>query len=160
MENQEINKKIIETLAVLICNRPIVYENNSKFQTETAIMASNYIVGLHEICHWIAAIPSERGKYNLDLPLNAKAYDASSIERRDRMDKEECIALSMPILFYQKYLAEDEELKSKLLRSAELPDELHYDVTILDAAKASVNLLFEEYTQDLDRETLLYVALN
>ena len=157
---QQINKKIVETLAVLICNRPIVYQETAKFQTENAIMAHSYVTGLHEICHWIAAIPSERGKHNLGLPLDGVAYDNCSKELQNRMDKEECIALAMPILFYEKYLLEDQVLKPKMVRSAELPDELHYDAEIIAAARAEVKLLFEEYTADLDRETLLYVSLN
>ena len=39
-------------------------------------------------------------------------------------------------------------------------NELHYDAEIIAAARAEVKLLFEEYTADLDRETLLYVAMD
>jgi hypothetical protein len=158
MENQEINKKIIETLAVLICNRPIVYENNSKFQTETVIMASHYGVGLHEICHWIGAIPSERGKYNLGLPIDSTAWGLSSKEMQDRMDKEEATALAMPILFYQKYMVDDERLKKMVVGMEELVGKIYFEP--VDEVKARAKALFDEYTADLDRETLLYVAMD
>lgn len=158
METQQINKKIIETLAVLICNRPILYQERAKFQTETAIMATHYGVGLHEICHWIAAIPSERGNYNLGLPLDALSYLECSEELRDRMYKEESTALAMPIFFYEKYMVDDAYLETMVVGMEILVGELFFEP--VDEVKTRAKMLFEEYTADLDRETLLYVALN
>lgn len=113
---QQRNIDFIEKLSLNITKRPLVYCNDRRHHTLDTIRVNNPFIGLHEICHWIAADPAQRHLFNLGLPLSVIEYCDSSIEVQNRMDSEEAVALSMPLLFAERILFKDEFILDKAKR--------------------------------------------
>jgi len=100
-------KSLVQQLANTICNKRIIYEPNiSPYQTANEIRVSNFTEDIHEIAHWIAADPTSRTLFNLGLPTeeDEKMFRSSVIKDKlsERMYKEECVALILTKLIFDK----------------------------------------------------------
>lgn len=147
------NKEIVEYLANKICNRKIIYQNG-RYHTENAIVAANWVLGLHEIGHWIAAVPSERNNYNLGLPVNVdikKVYENDVLSPiYQRLYTEEMVACILPLMFYDKYFIPDEKVREKYVMLDEVAKDFHEVTETYEDMKVRAAELFEEYTKNLE----------